>query len=959
MPQIPTLISLQERHDFNFAAAAASSFLHFASMRPFYFRSGESFLHFTELCLFSYPSPLENNAPVVAKLVLLALAGSIEYFVLSIVTDLLVTYSGLILLLLGLVQGESVSGAYNDALLALLFALSFALRARRSVGVIAVPSKHRRPSTSLLRRLAAHLFWNNPALVCHCVLLLWSHVTGRPRIRIETPRYFWVLIAPTLELGEVHLDATGKKKHKSFTSIIWYSLGIAMLNILVTVGPSLLIALALVAQSAAYQVPRVASDKATGDKSLLEKLDASPVFHPLRSGMEALDAAVSLALSRLARAGAACHGRALDSIARLTLGEAKLELYKDEVQTKQGQFRLLTILPGSGNHPIRCSLQCCSVDAKVKYAAVSYCWGSSDLTHQVIVNGTPLPVTRSAFEVLHALRSLYRTKVVWIDYLCINQATERDKTHQLPLMPRIYENSSQVIVWLGRSKTADLAVALVNRMFLINRLRSTSEIKPLEYQITIEGARALKRMLKTGWFTRVWVVQEVVRARHKVNIRYGQSSLTWERFSWFTQSLQLDGSQLAMLSTRIGHSGLDKVAALQNVSMMRRFALVKDERLSLMFYLGSIYRSSSIFEATKPHDRIYSLSGLSGLSNVNLEPDYSTPLRQLFIDVVKNALQTGVPRHRLAFLSHAGTGYNPTVPGLPSWAPDWTIRIKSEPLIGSEGGSELLVSSAVKPVMHDAAALASFGQQDDAEARVKRSQRIRSQVEEVGDRMKAMIFDATPSTEPCVVLHGDDSLELKGRRLGHIVSLGREYPLAGGTHDSLTVLAEWLDLFMKQSPNLSQTERAHLFFRMLHHGQADVRLDYTFSRMPIPFEMAYPADIHVALWTCIQYRQFNDPACSAPLLNLYIALARRFQQTCGGRCFGVTNEGHFGLFFPSNAIGDFACLFSGAKLPFGIRSVAAGGPDEMFELIGPVYIEGIMRGILGVPSLFDEMIRLR
>ncbi|QUC22855.1 uncharacterized protein UV8b_07096 [Ustilaginoidea virens] len=921
-------------------------------MRPFYFRSGEYFLHFTELCLVTYPSPLDRNAPLPNKLSLLLLAGIIEYAVSSVLADLAATFAWM---LAGAVRSSVTPDPPDrgqDLVLLSLFLLSFGLRTRQLL------PRPGRPD-ALLRRAARYIFWNSPAGVCHMAIVLWSWVSGSPRLRIKTPRYFWVLIAPTLELGEVHLEVTGSKGRKSFMSILWYSLGIALLNALVKALPTFLVGLALIAQDAAPVSPR---DVILKRDSPIAGLGHRPVFIAVKEGLEALECDLSRMLARLVHVGAASYQQALDLLARLVL---QPDPRRHQVATRkldaQG-FRLLTILPGCGSSPVRCSLRCHSVDDKsLKYTAISYSWGNDQPSHAIIVNGQPHSVTKSAFDVLHALRSCYRSRTVWIDYICIDQAVHGDKAQQIPLMPRIYENASRVVVWLGHSKTADLATALVNRMFLVNRLRQTGHAKLPDYRMPVDAARALKRMLRTSWFTRVWVIQEVVRARRNVIIRYGDSSLSWERFSWFTQSLQLDADQLGVLARQIGHSGLAGVAALQNVSMVRRFALVRDETLSLVFYLAAIYRSSSVFDASKPHDRIYALCGLSSLSNVYLTPDYATPLRQLFVDVVRNALVTTAPRNQLAFLTHAGSGYNPTVPGLPSWAPDWTVRLTSELFIGTEGGAELLASSAVKAVMEDAAALASFGQEDDPERTEQRLQATRDRIARVADQMRRMLYDATPSTESCVTLQPDNILELKGRRVDRLIALGKPYPVSGTTHESLAILAEWRHLFrmsFKKAEATSEADMANLFFSILHQERSETRLDYTFGRMPKDPLQAYPPGIPVQVWRRLAMGHFNEPTCSAEVQEFYKLLALVLRRVCGGRRFGLTSNGSFGLFFPSNELGDWVCLFTGARLPFSIRA-ASTMPLNTFELVGPVYLHGYMHGILGVPNLWNEVIRLR
>lgn len=127
-------------------------------------------------------------------------------------------------------------------------------------------------------------------------------------------------------------------------------------------------------------------------------------------------------------------------------------------------------------------------------------------------------------------------------------------------MPHIYAQAAEVTIWLGPSKTAHLATALVNRLFIVNRLSHSVDTR-FEYEINVEAARALKRLLRCAWFGHVWVVQEVVRAGGRVSVKYGTARLEWTRLSWFMQCLVRDEALLKMLNERIGYAGLDEQVA--------------------------------------------------------------------------------------------------------------------------------------------------------------------------------------------------------------------------------------------------------------------------------------------------------------------------------------------------------------------------------------------------------------
>jgi len=52
-----------------------------------------------------------------------------------------------------------------------------------------------------------------------------------------------------------------------------------------------------------------------------------------------------------------------------------------------------------------------------------------------------------SFPNLHASRK--NTGPFWIDALCIDQQSSKEKQRQLKLMPRIYARAKEVLVWLG------------------------------------------------------------------------------------------------------------------------------------------------------------------------------------------------------------------------------------------------------------------------------------------------------------------------------------------------------------------------------------------------------------------------------------------------------------------------------------------------------------------------------
>ena len=60
-----------------------------ANRGTFYFLGRRNFIQFAELCVGSYPSPLEDSAPWPAKLSLLAIAGLFEFIAIHLLADML------------------------------------------------------------------------------------------------------------------------------------------------------------------------------------------------------------------------------------------------------------------------------------------------------------------------------------------------------------------------------------------------------------------------------------------------------------------------------------------------------------------------------------------------------------------------------------------------------------------------------------------------------------------------------------------------------------------------------------------------------------------------------------------------------------------------------------------------------------------------------------------------------
>ncbi|KAH8655808.1 heterokaryon incompatibility protein-domain-containing protein [Xylariales sp. PMI_506] len=127
----------------------------------------------------------------------------------------------------------------------------------------------------------------------------------------------------------------------------------------------------------------------------------------------------------------------------------KLDLEEDQAGLHQ-TVRILMLLPGSGEDPVRCELLPIALDGGTSYEALSYSWGGHLALLRVIhVDGRSFIVTDSWFRALRALRPQSGSpRTLWIGQICINQFDNEEKSHQVQMMGKIYQNAAYVIIWL-------------------------------------------------------------------------------------------------------------------------------------------------------------------------------------------------------------------------------------------------------------------------------------------------------------------------------------------------------------------------------------------------------------------------------------------------------------------------------------------------------------------------------
>lgn len=106
---------------------------------------------------------------------------------------------------------------------------------------------------------------------------------------------------------------------------------------------------------------------------------------------------------------------------------------------------------GDEEEPICGQLRVVCLDDNPSHSALSYAWGNPLVSRQIACGiDESLSVTANCYDALQQLRLSFRTRTLWIDSICVNQANEEEKSHEVSLMRDIYSQAKKVYIWLGK-----------------------------------------------------------------------------------------------------------------------------------------------------------------------------------------------------------------------------------------------------------------------------------------------------------------------------------------------------------------------------------------------------------------------------------------------------------------------------------------------------------------------------
>lgn len=353
------------------------------------------------------------------------------------------------------------------------------------------------------------------------------------------------------------------------------------------------------------------------------------------------------------------------------------------------QFRLLVLEPAPDRLDLlRCQLNQVSFDAgDLEYIALSYTWGVELATTPILINGVETWVTLNLEAALRHIRKSSCAVILWVDALCIDQKNNREKSHQVQMMREIYSGAKLVIAWLGSaSEDSDLVMEILGTSFEAwmeaggegnQNITDQPSISPASRQsirtdalywatkrVTQREALAISNFLKRSWWSRIWVVQEVLLAK-RVIFKCGDAEVPGEHMRRWEQR--------AIILSCFSTPWVDRnfiIRCMTALQLLTDMGGLHDVDRAINYLLRYTTR-----HATIPHDHIYGLFSLFPKDDqVLLEaPDYEYGVEDLFIGVATKLMlgHNSLMLLLVAALTRQKAASSANI-RLPSWVPDWT-----------------------------------------------------------------------------------------------------------------------------------------------------------------------------------------------------------------------------------------------------------------------------------------------
>jgi hypothetical protein len=328
----------------------------------------------------------------------------------------------------------------------------------------------------------------------------------------------------------------------------------------------------------------------------------------------------------------------------------------------RNDIRLVVIHPGRVGEVIRADLVDASLSNSPQYEALSYAWGSPDLSSEILLNNQKFRITPNLADALGMLRTEYTVRTMWIDAICINQADLEERNTQVAKMREIFERAAHVIVWLGPETGS------TRKAFEYLNQNAGKYLQSTGLQITSELPDSIWKYLTLDvfarpWWTRIWVMQEIALPA-KITVLCGSSTIGWDLLMASTMHYRTSLAKLLYVP-RDNLEESQAILRLAESELIRNF--IRNSGSLSLKHLLMCFRTR---QTSDPRDRIYAILGLIdrySSKTDELLPDYRKPVSEVYANVVRYYIK----HHGQLDTILLKTSRDDSLSHLPSWVPDW------------------------------------------------------------------------------------------------------------------------------------------------------------------------------------------------------------------------------------------------------------------------------------------------
>jgi hypothetical protein len=288
-------------------------------------------------------------------------------------------------------------------------------------------------------------------------------------------------------------------------------------------------------------------------------------------------------------------------------------------------IRLLRILdsnPEDGDAPISCELHVGSTNDP--YVALSYVWAQVEGMETIMLNGLPISVRKNLWDFLFQRRKDQRQDhqhvrrdydtdaeptYLWVDALCIDQATNLERNHQVAMMGRIYSSARTVIAWLG-SESAHFKIVDELSAFA----SGNNALNPVPYY-------RWDQLYSHEYWGRAWILQECILAR-ELRVQCGSRHFS----DTVLLSFALDSTPL--------ENGWNLHNAVRVLKTRTRWHNASAEKYFCPWSIPFFGR----LKCSDPRDRVYSAIAIMDPA-ISIVPDYSKDAEKLFVEIADQHIE--------------------------------------------------------------------------------------------------------------------------------------------------------------------------------------------------------------------------------------------------------------------------------------------------------------------------------